>query len=395
MAKVSYFSSRRGRILKENLTAYIFIAPAAVIIAAFGLFPVLSTVYISLHRWRIRRTRFIGLANLRDALGNPIYLLVVVLGILLIGAAWFAVRKMPRKGKAKWARAFTVALLALSGVAALAVGLPYMASSGDEAMFDSLRVTVWYSVVTVPCQLALGLVVAYLLFQRVPGKQGLRVTYLLPYVVPSVASAAVFEILFSLRPESFVNQIIGLFGIPAQQWLQEPKGIFQIIAGAFSKGIQTGGGVISKYWSAWAQGPSLALVSIMIYNIWVFVGYYALIYLAGLGNISRELYEAAEVDGANRWQSFIRITVPLLSPSTFFLTLLGVIGTFNAFNHIYVLRSSSARGVVDTMSIYIFFTFFRNASFGYAAAMALILFAITLSLTIIQRRMLEGKVFYG
>jgi ABC-type glycerol-3-phosphate transport system permease component len=98
----------------------------------------------------------------------------------------------------------------------------------------------------------------------------------------------------------------------------------------------------------------------------LFIGYYALIFANGLANIPRQLYEAAEVDGASKLNTFFRITVPLLSPTTFFLMLLGFIGTFKAFNHIYVLRHPSVRGAADPMSVYIFFIFFRKSRFGYA-----------------------------
>ena len=133
----------------------------------------------------------------------------------------------------------------------------------------------------------------------------------------------------------------------------------------------------------------------MFFNYWVFIGYYALIYANGLANIPRELYEAAQVDGARRGTVFFRIVLPLLSPTTFFLTILGVIGTFKAFNHIYVLRNADAQGAADPVSVYIFFTFFRKSRFGYAAAMALVLFAIVMGLTWIQRRVMANRVFYG
>ncbi|MGQ9629758.1 MAG: carbohydrate ABC transporter permease [bacterium] len=379
--------------MRENLTAYLFIAPAISIISVFGLFPIAFSIYISAHKWRVRRGGFIGLANFREALGNPVYLLVVLGGLSLLLFAWLAWRKMA--WGMCWVRGAPVIILVVLGVGLLIFGIPYMASSGDEDMFNAIRVTIWYSLGTVPPQLVLGLILAYFLFQRVPGRQGLRVVYLLPYVVPSVATAAIFELLFSLRSESLANQVLSAMRIPPQQWLRESKGIFQLLAEALNLRIPAGEGVVSRYWLSWAQGPSLALISIMIYNLWVFVGYYALIYLAGLGNIPRELYEAAEVDGASRWHSFVHITIPLLSPTTFFLTLLGVIGTFKAFTHIYVLRTSATRGVVDTMSVKIFFTFFFGARFGYAAALALILFAIILALTILQRRILEERVFYG
>lgn len=122
--------------------------------------------------------------------------------------------------------------------------------------------------------------------------------FLLPYIAPTVATAAVFELLFSLRPDSFANQLIGLLGARPLQWLQEPRGIIPLI---FGMGQQPpSAAVISSYWMAWARGPSLALVSIVFFSWWVFVGYYALIYINGLGSIPRQLYEAAEVDGAGK-----------------------------------------------------------------------------------------------
>ena len=151
----------------------------------------------------------------------------------------------------------------------------------------------------------------------------------------------------------------------------------------------------AEYWQSWIRGPSLALFSVMIFNYWVYIGYYALIYSNGLSNIPRQLYEAAEVDGAPKRTVLFKIIVPLLSPTTFFLTLLGVIGTFKAFNSIYVLRNPATGGATDPMSIYIFFTFFRRGRFGYAAAMALVLFVLVLGLTFLQRRLMERRIHYG
>jgi ABC-type sugar transport system permease subunit len=143
------------------------------------------------------------------------------------------------------------------------------------------------------------------------------------------------------------------------------------------------------------SGPSLALVSIIIYNWWVFVGYDTVIYLAGLGAIPHELYEAAEIDGAGRWSIFRKITIPLLSPTTFFLSVIAVIGTFKAFNHIWIMKENAARATVDTTSILIYDTFRGNGQFGEAAAMAFILFGIILAISQIQNRIGDKLVFYG
>ena len=132
----------------------------------------------------------------------------------------------------------------------------------------------------------------------------------------------------------------------------------------------------------------------MIYNYWVYVGYYALIYANALAAVPRQLYEAAALDGARPWTMLRRITLPLVSPSTYFLTILGIIGTFKSFNSIYVLRDPSTGGVTDPMSVYIFFQFFHDGRFGYAAALSVILLAIVVGLTVIQRRSMEKRVFF-
>jgi multiple sugar transport system permease protein len=204
-------------------------------------------------------------------------------------------------------------------------------------------------------------------------------------VTPTVASAAVFRQLFSNRLQAPANAILRLLGLDTLQWLWEPKGIFQLLAAKI--GLES--------WPAWANGPSLALVVIMIYSVWIFVGYDTVIYLAGLGNISKELSEAAVVDGASPWQVFRYITFPLLSPTTYFLTLIAIIGTFKAFNHIWVMRLDAALRTTDTFSVVIFTEFFEKLRYGYASAMAFILFAIILGLTYINNKTQGSRVFYG
>ena len=146
---------------------------------------------------------------------------------------------------------------------------------------------------------------------------------------------------------------------------------------------------------AWAGGPSLALSVIIVHSIWTFVGYNTVIYLAGLGNISTELMEAAEIDGANKWRVFRHITFPLLSPTTYFLSLIAVIGTFKAFNTIWILRDGAALGTTDPFSVVIFVEFFTKTRYGYAAALAFVLFAIILSLTVVNNKIQGSRVFYG
>jgi multiple sugar transport system permease protein len=145
----------------------------------------------------------------------------------------------------------------------------------------------------------------------------------------------------------------------------------------------------------WLAGPSLSLTVIMVYGVWTFVGFNTVVFLAGLGAISRETYEAASIDGAGRWAQFRHITLPLLSPTIYFLTLYSVIGTFKAFNHLYVLRTGAALGTTDTASVVIFDAFKRDTRYGYASALAILLLLIILVLTAINNRIASKRVFYG
>ncbi len=305
-------------------------------------------------------------------------------GFVLLALSWLLWRSASQRDSnlSTWLR--------LSGAAILVVGawlligeLPQVISAGDKDWWEGLKVTTYYSVGTVPFQLAISLVLAVLLFQNIKGKSLFRLIYFLPYITPTVAAAAVFRVFFSSRPTAPINSFLRVFGVDSLLWLDEPKGVFQLIAGS---GVDL---------PSWAAGPSLALVVIIIYNVWSYVGYDTVIFLAGLGGIPHELYEAASIDGAGRWAQFRHVTLPLLSPTTYFLTLLAVIGTFKAFNHVWVLRSAAALGTTDTASIVIFNEFNRNTRYGYAASLALLLLGVILILTLINNRIAEERVFYG
>jgi multiple sugar transport system permease protein len=280
-------------------------------------------------------------------------------------------------------------LLRLGGAAALIIGAwvliaeaPRIIAQGDAKWWYALLATFYYSLGTIPPQLVVALVLAVLLFQEIRGRSFFRVIYFLPYIAPFVGTAAVFKIIFSSRPTAPVNEILGFFGIPPLAWINEPQGILNLL----TPGVQL---------PVWAAGPSLALVVIMIYGVWTFFGFNTVIFLAGLGNIPREMYEAAAIDGAGRWPQFRHITLPLLSPTMYFLTLYSVIGTFKAFNHIYVLRTGAALGTTDTASVVIFQTFQRDTRYGYASALAILLLLVIIILTVVNNRIAERRVHYG
>jgi len=308
----------------------------------------------------------------------------ISVGFLLLLASWMIWRSAAHRDSN------LSVILRITGAAVLAVGawvligeLPRVIQSGDADWWDGLRVTVFYSVGTVPFQLGISLVLATLLFQEIRGKSLFRLIYFLPYITPAVATAAVFRAFFSGRATAPINTLIQLFDIEPQLWLREPRGIIEMFMGP------------NADLSGWLAGPSMALMVIILFNIWSYVGYDTVIFLAGLGGIPGELYEAASIDGANRWAQFRHVTLPLLSPTTYFLTLLAVIGTFKAFNHVWVLRNAAALGTTDTASIVIFNEFNRNTRYGYSASLAFVLLGVILILTIINNKIAEERVFYG
>ncbi|MDY6877534.1 MAG: sugar ABC transporter permease [Chloroflexota bacterium] len=385
-------AGHRGRRIRENLQAYLFLLPGTLLLFTFNLLPVGYAFYISMHKWRIQRGDFIGLENYLKALGKPLDVLWVVGGLGLLAGAWMLWRgvKPETSGRGFLLRGLAALMLIIGGLA-LVLGFPSMLANGDEDLFQSLLITFFYSLGTVPLQIILSFLLANVLFQEIRGKTTWRILYFLPYVTVTVASAAVWTSIFEPR-RGFINLMLSTLGMAEEnlpQWLFEATGIGTLIGQWFGFKVP-----------AWASGPSLALVAVIIYNIWVYVGYNAVIFLAGLGTIPHELYEAAEIDGANRWTLLRHITIPLVSPTTYFLVMMGVLGTFRAFNHIYVMTKVGRtmgfpQGTTMTASILIFKQFWEGHRFGYASALAFVLTGVMLSLTWVQNRISEGRVFYG
>ena len=336
---------------------------------------------MSLFNWRVTKGAFVGDSNYLLIFGSWTNLLITLAGIALIVAAfwlWDNAFKTLKKGE-QIAKIVGAVVLILGGVVFVS-GWGQMYDAGNKAFLNSLMVTLYYALGTVPAEILLGMILAFLLYQDIKGKDLFRMLYFLPYITPSVTSAVVFQIIFSRRETSLANRIIGFFGVSPQKWRFEITPLFNLLGANLS---------------GFLAGPSLALVTIMIYGIWSFVGYNSVIFLAGLGNIPKETYEAAEIDGASKSQMFRHITMPLLSPTTFYLTLVGFIGTFKAFNHIYVLSEPSAGDTVVTASLLIFNNFYKANQYGVATAQAIVLFVIILGLTLAQNKLMGERVFYG
>jgi multiple sugar transport system permease protein len=230
--------------------------------------------------------------------------------------------------------------------------------------------------------MGVGLIVAYLLFQKIAVEESMRCLFPAARHT-AVASAIVWAWVFN-PTGGIANRVLGLFRIPAQQWLIESDGIFQLIG-------QTMGLVVPNSWG----GPSLALVAVMIFALWQVLGFDVIIFLAGLTNINSELYEAGRIDGANGWQLFRHITIPLLMPTIFFILVISIIGSFQAFNHIYTMNIAASQplggplGTTRTISIYMFDQLYNQNRAGYATSVAVLLSLIIFGLTLIQFRFFE------
>ena len=370
---------------KDHIVAWGFLTPALVILVAFGLFPIGYAFFVSLHNWRIKKDAFVGFEHYGKALGEGQYLLWFLVGLLLLWGV-SRLRSALSSHRAALYRASALLYVPVFWVL-LSFGLDGMLDTGDQRLYNGFKVTFFYAVGTIPIQLSIALGLAYLLFKSLRGKGIFRVLFFLPYVTPVIASAVVFRAIFSPHPSSMANRFWEFWGFEGQRWLYESRSIAAVILEAMS---------IDSY-PVWVETtfPSVALVSIILYNIWVYVGYDIVILLAGLSAIPQHYYEAAEIDGANSWQTFRHVTLPLVSPTLFFLSMVAVIGTFKAFNHIYILRTPGARDSVDVLSVAIFDQIFEFHNAGYASAMAFVLFVAILALTFLQNRILGKRVFYG
>jgi multiple sugar transport system permease protein len=249
--------------------------------------------------------------------------------------------------------------------------------------WNAMIVTIYYVLGTVPVTMTLGLGIASLLFQKIRGRGIYRTIYFMPQVISTVASAIVWVWVFDPR-SGLANRALEFFGLPPQRWLMESDGVFKLISVYLHILIPS-----------WAEGPALALVAIMIFSVWQSIGFDVIIFLSGLSNINSELYEAGRIDGASDWQLFRYITIPLLAPTTFFVLVISIIESFQAFNHIYAMNHMAAQpiggpiGATRTVSVLMFSQLYEQNRAGYATSIAILLSMVVLVLTIIQFRYLD------
>lgn len=235
----------------------------------------------------------------------------------------------------------------------------FIRAFSNERFLASLKNTIVYCIGTVPLTLAAALGLAIILNQKVKGRNIFRTISFFPYVASLVAVAAVWNMLFSPQKSGPVNMLLYNLGVAAENL---PK---------------------------WSADKDWVMFTVVLFSVWKNMGYYMVIYLAGLQGINGELYEAAGLDGANAWQKFRYITWPQLRPTTFFVTIMLTINCFKVYDIVYMLAGGS-NGILNKSAIvlvyHIYEEAFRNWDLGYASAVAMVLFLLVLAVTLIQFR---------
>ncbi|UCF18605.1 MAG: sugar ABC transporter permease, partial [Gemmatimonadota bacterium] len=236
----------------------------------------------------------------------------------------------------------------------------YIELAGDGLFWNAAKNTALYSLY-VPLTMACALGVALLLNRSIKGVALLRAVFFLPYITSFVAISIVW------------------------QWLYEPDfGLFNWLLSRIGLGP-----------FPWLNSPSTALLALIIMAVWIHIGFQMVIFLAGLQAIPNEYYEAAAIDGAGPWRRFRRITLPLLRPTTFFVLVTSIIGSFQVFTFVYVMTEGGPLHATDVIVYHIYQNAWQFLRMGYASAMSWVLFAVIFAITLLQFRLLGRKMTPG
>lgn len=321
----------------EAGAGWLFLLPVIVILGLFLVLPIAMAAWVSFSDWNGNgsplgaHAHWVGLANYRDLLTTP--------------------------------------------------GL-------DQNNFgEALRNNFYYVLLVVPIQTAVSLFLAVLVNKRLKFVGFFRTAFYFPSVTSSVAITVLFLFLFS--PSGAINKLLSYAGATGPAWLYDPRGVFHLFLGLF--GVSQSGGHLANgvflgvtYWD-WLAGPSIAMCVFIIMAVFTTSGTFMLLFLAGLQGIDESVNEAAALDGASEWKKFRHVTVPMIRPTIFTVVTLGLIGTWQVFDQIYVGTKGSPLNTTLTPAYLSFDTSFNNNNWGAGAAIAFILFAIIVFFTIVTR----------
>ncbi|MGC8737092.1 MAG: carbohydrate ABC transporter permease [Candidatus Hydrogenedens sp.] len=313
------FSNKKNKGPSHLIPAIIMLTPSFVILIPFFIFPLFYAFQLSLWGGKRNIGEFVGLKNYQIAFQNPLF-------------------------------------------------------------WQSLKVTIYYAMMTVPATLISGFIIAYLLTKITRGRGFLRILFFVPYVTSTVAVAMVWRIFYNPQAGLF-NFILDYLGFPMQRWLLEPRGILHIL---------TGGIIAPQY------GPSLALVCISLFDAWHTFGFAVVVFLAGMSTIPKEYYESAQIDGARPLHILFHIELPLLTPTWLFLITVQLIRSLQSFSSFYALSPAGGRtmGTTENLMLHIYSQFYEYGYWGYGSAVAIFLSIMIMTLTFIQWQWTRRYVFY-
>ncbi len=342
---------RSGRSARsaETRSGWLFVLPVLVILGIFLAAPILIAFWVSVSDWAGKGSplassvHFVGLDNYRQLLGED--------------------------------------------------------SLARSDFATSIRNNFYYVLLVVPIQTVLALALAILLNQRrLRGLSFFRTSYYFPSVTSSVAIATVFLFLFA--GAGSVNAILSFLGIKGPNWFADPRGIGHLILGGLGVGNGPDGegpafmtsheALGLSFWD-WVSGPSVAMCTIILLVIWVSAGGYMLLFLAALQNIPDEVYEAASIDGASTMRSTFSITIPLLRPTLVTVLTLGLIGTWQVFDQIYIMSKGAPAKTTLTPAFLAYDSSINNGQWGQGTAIAFLLFALIILLTLVQTWLLRER----
>lgn len=232
----------------------------------------------------------------------------------------------------------------------------------DPLFLIALRNTLYYSILIIPGGVIISLVLALLLLnENLRGIILCRTIFFVPYVSATVVVAIIWQLIYSSE-FGILNHVLVLFHLPPQKWLQDPM---------------------------------LAIPSIAVMSIWKTMGYNMVLFIAGLKAIPPRYYEAARIDGANWWQQFWQITIPLLMPTIFFIGIISTIGSFQVFDAVYVMTEGGPGNATLVVNYYLYQNAFTYLRMGKASAIAFVLFGLIIGASLLQVKFFSKKVTYG
>ncbi|MCU1473093.1 carbohydrate ABC transporter permease [Amnibacterium sp.] len=331
---------RRG----QAASGYLFTAPAVIVLVVFLVIPIFMALWVSFSDWGGR--------------GSPFASGVHFVGLKNYGA--------------------------LTGGGGLA----------EQDFGTALRNNLWFVILVVPTQTVIALLLAVLVNNRIlKGRGFFRTAFYFPSVTSSVAITVLWYFLFN--PTGAVNQLLGAVGLHGPNWPADASGVLHDLLSLV--GLRTGpgflvnGSFLGVTWWDWLSGPSVGMMIIITMVVFTTSGTFMLLFIAALQNLSQEVEEAAMVDGATAWQRFRLVTLPQLRTTLFTVLTLGLIGTWQVFDQVFVGSQGDPGKTTLTPAYLSYVAGFQNQDWGQAAAIAFILFAIIVFFTLVQRWVLRER----